>query len=262
MNMQKMKRTNIPDGFEDTGIRKGGHVMIRCTKNVLVEDTYVQCIFTTRNCKDPPNHVCHGVIKTPVEEQRIDIKKDVAHFIGKANLALRVVEQDYFNDFMESLIELGQRNPTTPAKSLIPTLNRKNIRPEVVKAGEETFNKKIEQVHNDPAITVSIDAGTLSHRHMIDICLTSPSLKPMFYKSIEKQTAGMEDYMEITEAELIEIFQKYKINVVALVTDNLPVQVMALAHWSPTSILNTSKDPRIRKIIFFRMSLPFHTIDR
>ena len=75
MNMQKMKRTNIPDGFEDTGIRKGGHVMIRCTKNVLVDDTYVQCIFTTRNCKDPPNHICHGVIKTPVEEQRIDIKK-------------------------------------------------------------------------------------------------------------------------------------------------------------------------------------------
>lgn len=74
--------------------------------DIFAIPTYDQCMYTTRNCKDPPNHVCHGVIKTPVEEQRIYIKKDVAHFIGKANLALRVVEQDYFNDFMESLIEL------------------------------------------------------------------------------------------------------------------------------------------------------------
>ena len=107
------------------------------------------------------------------------------------------------------------------------------------------------EAHQDPAVTISIDAGTLSHRHMIDICLTSPSLRPIFYKSIPKQVAGVEEYMSITESEVKTMFNNFKINVVAIVTDNLPVQIMALAHWSPMSILNTSEDPRVRKILLF-----------
>ena len=126
-----------------------------------------------------------------------------------------------------------------------------NIREEVIKVGEAEFNAKIQKARQDPAVTISIDAGTLSHRHMIDICLTSPSLRPIFYKSIPKQVAGVEEYISITESEVKTMFNKFKINVVAIVTDNLPVQIIALAHWSPTSILNISEDPRVRKILLF-----------
>ncbi len=246
-----MKTHNIPDGYEDTGLIKNGHVIIRCTKTVLIEGNRVQCSYTTRNCKNPPEHICRGVRPVPVEERNVDIMKDIANFIGKASLALCTVEKDYFMEFMSSLIELGQANPSTPANLLIPTINRKNIRPSVINAGKVMFNKKIELAHNDPAVTMSLDAGTLSRKHLIDICLTSPSLKPIFYKTIPKAGVGIKEYQEITEAELTEIFQNYKVNIVALVTDNLPVQVIALAHWSPESILNTSQDQRIRKILFF-----------
>lgn len=246
-----MGKTNIPDGFEDSGIRQGGHIMIRCTKRLIVEGVEVQCIHTLRNCKNPPDHVCHGVVPTPIEQRSVDIMRDIANFIGKANLSLRTVEKDYFKEFMQGLILLGQENPTTQIEKLIPTINRKNIREEVVKAGNVRFTKNIENAHNDPAVTLSIDAGTLSHRHLIDFCLTSPSLKPIFYESIAKPVAGVDEYKRITEEELIDIITKHHINIVAIVTDNLPVQITALAHWSPVSILNQSANPSIKQILFY-----------
>ena len=111
-----MKKTNIPDGFEDTGQRKNGHIIIRCTKRVMIDGSEVQCIYTTRNCKNPAFHACRGVVTTPIEERRVDIMKDIAKFIGKANLSLNSVEQDYFSNFMKSLIEIGQGNPSVKCK--------------------------------------------------------------------------------------------------------------------------------------------------
>lgn len=246
-----MKKSSIPDGFEDTGTRQSGHIIIRCTKKVVVNDIEVQCTYKIRNCQNPAPHICRGVAPTPVEERRIDIMKDIACFIGKANLALITVEKDYFKEFMAALIKLGQENPTIPAEDPIPKVNRKNIRGEVIAVGNEELEKKMFNAHKQPAITISIDAGTLSHRHMIDFCITSPSLKPIFYKATTKQIAGVDEYMKTTESVLLELFQKYKINVVAIVTDNLPLQVIALSHWSPTSLLNTSSNEKIRKILFF-----------
>ena len=246
-----MGKSNIPDGYEDSGIRQGGHIVIRCTKRLIVEGVEVQCIHTLRNCKNPPDHVCHGVVPTPIEQRNVDIMRDIANFIGKANLSLITVEKDYFKEFMRELITLGQENPTAQIEKLIPKINRKNIRDEVVKAGDDIFNKSIEKAHNSPAVTLSIDAGTLSHRHLIDFCLTSPSLKPIFYESVAKPVAGVDEYKNITEAELIDIITKHHVNIVAIVTDNLPVQITAIAHWSPTSIINQSTNSSIKQILFY-----------
>ena len=79
------------------------------------------------------------------------------------------------------------------------------------------------------------------------------------FKAIEKNFVTIEDYKNVTESILTELIETHKIKISSIVSDNLPVQISALAHWVPESLLNTTKNAKIRKIFFF--SCLCHTTD-
>ena len=240
---------SIPEGFEDTGTKESGHTIIRCKKKLIIDGNEVQCTFTTRNTKQPKPHTCRA--ERFAAPEKVDIMKEVAYFLGSANLSLSKVKEDFFTTFLKQLISYGQIHSTDPIDDLLPTMYPEKIRAEMIDLSKKKFDELIIQAREEPSVCLSLDAGTLSHRHLLDFVIISPSFKPIFYKAVEKTNITTEGYRNIVSEVLNELLNIHKVKVVAIVTDNLPVQITALAHWSPTSVLNTSNDHLIRKILFY-----------
>ena len=152
------------------------------------------------------------------------------------------------------MIEIGQQNPTGNIEVLIPKIDRHNIREIIIKEGEKIVQKNILSKRAEELCTLSLDAVSLSARHFIDYVVLSKTTPPFLYKAVEKKNVSIKDYKNITEGILIELIEKQRLKITSIVTDNLPVQIAALAHWSPDSILNTSDNPKIKKkIVFFHV---------
>ena len=213
----------------------------------------VQCMHTIRNTANPKEHQCFATIKDQSGEEKggIDIKKLVSEFIGRSNLGLAIVEESFFQDFIKTLIQYGQIKAHSDIDELMPHMNRQNIREQMISVAKDRFLDLMALAHKEPSMCLTIDSGTLSKKRLIDFCLISPSFKPIFFKAVENSCSTTNDYKNITEEVLNEIFSVHHVKVIAIVSDNLPIQINALAHWSPSSLLNTSNDERIKKITLF-----------
>jgi hypothetical protein len=99
-----------------------------------------------------------------------------------------------------------------------------------------------------PSVSIAIDAGTIAHRHFLDIMLLAPytSMRPFLYDTVEQTTLNSDDYGDIVANAITKLYDE-KIVVRSIVGDNLPAQVSALAHWSDKSRL-TKKGPLLARV--------------
>jgi hypothetical protein len=83
-----------------------------------------------------------------------------------------------------------------------------------------------------------LDAGTIHHRRFLDLVLLSAGLgiPPFLYDAVERTRFCLDDYGEIVGNAIIDL-RRSGVKIKSIVGDNHPVQVMALAHWSPKSLL-------------------------
>jgi hypothetical protein len=97
---------------------------------------------------------------------------------------------------------------------------------------------------------LAIDAGTLSGRKFLNYVLCTPENKPYLLASYEKESLTIEDYKRFTKLAVIEA-RNARIHIIGIVGDNLPVQIKALAHWIPTSLLRESDFSPISGMLYW-----------
>lgn len=248
----KTKKVEVPKDFELLPERDNGHNIIRCTKMIKNErdGTTVQCGYTIRNCSNPKAHVCFPGESTTGDAQTL-LTQEIACFVGTADLPLQIVEEKYFTNFLKNVLEIGRKYHTAPSETLLPKLNRHSVRDALIQEARKKKEAQLSIRRQENVCSLTIDAGTLYSKHFIDFVISSRINQPFLYKAVEKYFVTLNDYKNITENILIELIEKHHIQVTSIVTDNLYVQVAALAHWYPQSIINTSSNSKIRKLFFF-----------
>ena len=251
-------KVSVPPNYEMLDRQDHGHNLIRCTLMLQNEKNEpIQCGHIIRNTIHPKPHICFPG-ESNTEEEKCFIMRQIACLIGKADLPLQIVEKPYFIEFINALVKIGKDHSTSSLQSLVPKLTRQKIREVLVQEAQNRTETELSLKRCEEGCTLSIDAGSLNARHFIDYVVSSKITPPFLFKATEKNFVTIEDYKNITEAILTELLEK-KLKIVAIVTDNLYVQVAAMAHWYPDSLLNTSENFKIRQIFFF--SCLCHTTD-
>jgi hypothetical protein len=98
-------------------------------------------------------------------------------------------------------------------------------------------------------VSLVIDAGTIHHRRFLDLVLLTAGCRipPFLYDGVERTRDCLNDHREIVGNAIIDL-RPSGVKMKFIVGENLHVQAMALAHWSPKSLLQ-KLEPECRTVV-------------
>ena len=238
------------------GGTQSGHRMMRCMHTKTINGVKVQCMKRFRVAALPiqHEHVYPIVMPTKVidtETAKNKITENVSTLIAACNMSISSSTNKAMMELITSCISIGQKFQNVPLLNLVPTINPITVSSTILKIGEHL---KIEELQPFLKIftTLMIDASTLVHKRILCIMLSAndQSCKPKTLDSIHAPKLGVEEYRNIM-IPVIENLLKMGVKIGGIVGDNCPTQVLAFAHWSPSSIFKGHPCAEISGIRFF-----------
>ena len=67
-------------------------------------------------------------------------------------MGLGTIEEDFFINFIITLINFSQLNPDTDVDDLLPTMNCKSIREKIIDVSKKKFSQLMEKAHNETSM--------------------------------------------------------------------------------------------------------------
>ena len=249
----------LPNWCED-GMDSQRHRYMRCTDVKIIDGVPCQC---TKRVRVSTEHVKHShQYELPLKGKACNshallsfhqknIKESLAKMIACTNLAASQVENKALKEVVLIAIKAGQDLPTKKPLDIIPDVNRHNIIPIINIAADSVQTARLEKFKNGFA-SLSLDAGTLIHRHFLDFVISSPSpaIPSIVYDTIEVSRLGVAEYGSIVHETISDLMLK-GVRIGSIIGDNHPVQKAALCHFSPSSVIKASQCEAIRAIRFF-----------
>jgi hypothetical protein len=111
------------------------------------------------------------------------LQLEIGALVGITGAPLAVVELPTFRRVLEAFVP----DPEGPsdARSVIrnATLTRYRTRKALTDGADIIQNRKLREFAGLPSVSLAIDAGTLEHRHFLDIMVLAPyaGVKPLLY---------------------------------------------------------------------------------
>jgi hypothetical protein len=260
--MAPRKEPEAPSGWVIDGKdKKNGKTMMRCTS--LRQG--VQCGKRIRVTNDPPHHRCFfppgpGESQSTLQtlfcwtDQSYAEKTQlcIATLAAAADAPLRFVEEPAVHSAINELLKLARQHPDLKVGPGGVALSEYRTRNTLTTAARRIQTDAVRRFSYLPAVSMTIDAGTIERRHFLDIMLLAPyteSGAPFLYDTVEVESLTSEDYGNIVAGVIQTLKDEHQIEVKSIVGDNLPAQVSALAHWSHKSRLRGT-NPLLNRVKF------------
>jgi hypothetical protein len=122
------------------------------------------------------------------------------------------------------------------------SVSRRQVTRDLLEEGREIFARALKTYRREKSVSLAIETGTIHRRRCLDLVLlsTGSSIPPFLYDAVERIRFGPSNYGEIVGNAMTDL-RKAGVKTKCIVGDNHPVQVMALGHWSPKSVLNNPR---------------------
>jgi hypothetical protein len=121
----------------------------------------------------------------------------MAALVAAADAPLRFVEDPASHSAINHLFQLGRENPTLKVGDGGVPLSAYRTRKTLVDTGHRLSQLALERFQRLPAVSMTIDAGTIERRHFLDIMLLAPYSEdgdPYLYDSVEESNLSSDDY--------------------------------------------------------------------
>jgi hypothetical protein len=163
---------------------------------------------------------------------------EIASLTALTDAPLSIVEDGLFQRIVNGLVDIGRDDPEFRFGPGGCPLSRYRTRKVMIEESTLVSEMIVASYAKRPCVSLAIDAGTIERRHFLDLMILAPysRLKPFLYDSLENERLTSEDYGELV-AQTIEELKGKGVLVRSIVGDNLPAQIVALAHWSTRSRL-------------------------
>ena len=235
---------------------QSGHRMMRCAHTKKVNGVVVQCIKRYRVSTVPiiHEHVFPIVIPRPVTDiatAKTNIEIAVAIMIAACNMSVNSVANDSIRELVFTCIHIGSMFSTVKAQDLTPEFTRAKTT-NFIRSQGDLIQKECLLPFTKTFSTLMLDASTLVHKRILAIMLSANdnSTKPSLYDSVYSPKLRVVDFAEIL-IPMMEEMVRSGVKLGAIVGDNCPTQVLALAHWSPSKVYGDHPCLELRALRFF-----------
>jgi hypothetical protein len=178
----------------------------------------------------------------------------MAELVAAANAPLTFVEDPAAHRAVNHIFQFAREFPNVTVGPDGVPLSAYRTRKTMITVSDRLGKTALARFEKLPAVSITIDAGTIERRHFLDIMLMAPytpDCPPYLYDTVEKATLSSDDYGEIVGKAILTLHNQHKIEVRSIVGDNLPAQVSALAHWSKKSRLKKKGcDPVLKRMLY------------
>lgn len=206
----------LPKGWCDDGADSHRHRYMRCLEVKIISGQPCQC---TKRVRASTNDVPHShQFELPngrsqcgsqalLQFHQDKIKEGVAKMIACTNLAAKQAENKALKEVVLIAIKAGQSIPNKPPELIYPVINRQNIIP-IINNVADAYQKERLCLFKNGFSCLSLDAGTLIHRHFLDFVISSsPSVKPLLYDAIEVGRLGAKEYGSYVLDQVVDLFK-------------------------------------------------------
>ena len=245
----------IPISYALDGVQSG-HRMMRCLHTKTINGVTVQCIkrFRVSRTEIPHEHVYPIPIVRPISDinsSQEAILHALSTMIAACNVSINASQNKAIQEFMCTCITAGQHLPNEKASNLVPSITRTKVTQEIIKEGE-LLKREALLPFTKMFVSMMVDATTLVHKRLLCIMLSpnNKSIDPIVYDTVPSPRLRIIDFHDIVLSTIEELAHS-GIKIGAIVGDNCPTQVLALAHWSPSCIFKGHECSAIRGIRFF-----------
>lgn len=170
------------------------------------------------------------------------------------HLPLETIKSKHHIQFISNLIKLGfelGRNTEITTNEFLKIVNGIHIPKKLLEDVGDDYYEALVSCFKGSYASLLIDAGEVNSVHFLTFVLSSKQRKvpSMLFHLTKNFGCTHNDYVE-TVKKVIEKARESQINIVGLVTDNLPVQISALSHESSKSLQNKYSD--MKSIVHLR----------
>jgi hypothetical protein len=163
----------------------------------------------------------------------------VATLFGELDAPLAAIESPTVQTVINALLDIGRAEPSLHCGPDGVALTRYKLRKSMTDVAKDIATRRRAQFSELTSVSLAIDAGTIGGRHFLDLILMAPHAvhSPFLYDAVEQSHMTATDYGDIVADRILALRAEHNITITSIVGDNLPIQVAALAHWSPRSHL-------------------------
>lgn len=197
------------------------------------------------------NHQIHEYNIPAVEDKLLDVesflssylsdiqkvyKSLLAQLAGSINLSGFVSCGDAIYTYSTSLLKIGMilgtlfgKDYNLDPRSVLKRTNQKDFQTQLVKEGVLTFKKDINQLSNLHLVNLKTDTGTVLFQHFVHSTISNPYLlMNSVVMNVFESVYDGEQYFQYFKDMIDEIRNKFNLEVIAVIHDNLISQASAV----------------------------------